>query len=442
MEESPIYNRYNTDDIFNRSVIGGLIYLMNNQVTYEQIWENNIVEIVSVPCAFDMVNSDNERFLQDNYTFFGKSCFGDKKIDGKFDMLPRTLLRYTGSNIDANNITNRFIKGTYLKNENGKLTSYTAFMYCIPISMSFECETWFDSLDTGFKIEQAIRETFYKNKTYNVLYKGIKVGCRVGFPEQTTIEKSVSFAFDSERQHKLKFNLSVECYQPCFDNATAIETDKKINYIGVDYSFYNNNITPKDKNVELEILSPVENSIILSDTLTKIVWYSKSNVSDVCTVSLSYILDNHEYQIATPLYNQDYYDWYIPSSLSNYIQPDITYLNIEQNNIINKAEIKVIPDNKKEFSESSFVILNPGLYAGITEIPFMLEYIDSKGNTISSSYDDPYKFIINDQKVVSIYAPKTKLKYKNKIKYTNITLKLTYTTDRSIYTKRDNILVI
>ena len=104
-----LYERYNTDDVFNRVVIIGLLDLLNHKLKYDQVWDDNVVEEVVVPFMYDFGSSD-ERFAQDNYTFFGTTCFNEKKITGKFDMLPRGAIKYTGSAIDYGNITNRFIK--------------------------------------------------------------------------------------------------------------------------------------------------------------------------------------------------------------------------------------------------------------------------------------------------------------------------------------------
>ena len=70
----------------------------------------------------------------------------DEIIDGKFDMLPRGAVKYTGSQIDASNMTHRFIQGRFLKNENGKLTSYVANMMSIPLTFNFEIEMWIDNI--------------------------------------------------------------------------------------------------------------------------------------------------------------------------------------------------------------------------------------------------------------------------------------------------------
>ena len=61
-----VYTRHNSDDIFNRSIIGGLLNLLNHNITYEQIWDDNVVETVEVPFVYNFVsNEPNERFIQD-----------------------------------------------------------------------------------------------------------------------------------------------------------------------------------------------------------------------------------------------------------------------------------------------------------------------------------------------------------------------------------------
>ena len=254
---TPLYQKYNFDNVFNRSVISGLLYLLNHKLTYEQVWDDKTVERVTIPFAYNFAHAKDQRFAQDNYTFFGRECFSDKLIDGKFDMCPRFAMTYNGSQIEASSITNRFVKGTYMKEENGVLNSYTAFMYSIPLTMNFDFEGWVDTLETAFKIEQEIRNTFYKNQTFNVLYRGMKIGCRAGFPESYVAgEKNVSYSFESESQLiKMSFSLSVETYQPCFDESQSVPSDKKIEKFAFDPTVYNSHITQASKRIELKLHS-------------------------------------------------------------------------------------------------------------------------------------------------------------------------------------------
>lgn len=445
IDDTELYNRYNTDDVFNRVVIVGLLNLMNNKICYDQIFENTVIENVHVPCMYDFGSSD-ERFAQDNYTFFGASCFGEKKIDGKFDMLPRCAIRYTGSQIDSGNITNKGVRGYYMKNENGKLSSYTALLYSIPLTFNFECEMWVDNLDTAFKIEQSIRETFYKNRTYNVLFRGMKVGCCVGFPEQQTLAKTVNYAFDTERQIKLNFNLAVETYQPVFTEPMPSGT--VINYIGVDLTY---NALTKDTDKRLYIkLDEIEKGTIIPTGLPlMITWKCKSNVSEILTLSLSYIDETtgKEHQIATPLYNEGYYIWNVPQRISGYAQPDITYIPDETQHIEEKPIVRIVPDDNGNITEKSFNVVNPGrIVSRGGSIKAVLEYVNNSNGNVEISADT-YSFNIKDKgldpdKPVSIAEGKPPMKFKNSFKKLPITLKLTYPLDRSFYDKIEGLYIL
>lgn len=446
IDNTALYNRYNTDDVFNRVVIAGLLNLMNNNIVYQQIYENNIIEDVHVPCMYDFGSSD-ERFAQDNYTFFGAACFGEKKIDGKFDMLPRCALKYTGSQIDSGNITNKGVRGIYMKNENGKLVSYTALLYSIPLTFNFDCEMWIDNLDTAFKIEQSIREVFYKNRTYNVLFRGAKIGCCVGFPEQHNLEKTVNYAFDSERMIKLTFNLVVEAYQPVFTD--PMPTSTVINYFGIDITHNSLSSDLINKRIELKLDPIARNTVFPSGLPVMISWRTKSETSEILTVSLSYIdkNTNKEHQIATPVFNQGYYMWTIPQYVSGYVQPDITFLPDENQRVEEQPIIRIVPNDKGIIDENSFNIISPGRFVSKTNtINTIVEYVNTNTGNVEIS-DNTYIFNlknggIDDKHPVTIAEGKSAMKYKNKFEKLPIKLKLTYPLDRKFYDEIDNLYIL
>jgi hypothetical protein len=445
LDKTELYNRYNTDDVFNRVVIAGLLNLMNNKIHYDQIFENTVIEDVHVPCMYDFGSSD-ERFAQDNYTFFGAACFGEKKIDGKFDMLPRCAIRYTGSQIDSNNITNKGIRGTYMKNENGKLSSYSALLYSIPLTFNFECEMWIDNLDTAFKIEQSLREVFYKNRTYNVLFRGTKIGCCVGFPETTNLTKTMQYAFDSERMIKLNFNLVVETYQPVFTEPMPAGTI--INYFGVDIT-YNSLSRDADKDIYIKLDDIPRGTVLPTGLPIMITWQSKSNVSELLTLSLSYIdqITGKEHQIATPLYNEGYYMWTIPQRISNYMQPMITYLPDDSQRIEESPIIRIVPEKDGTIKETSFSVISPGrIISDSSTMHILLEYTNSKNGNVEMC-DTTYminidKGGVNMQNPVSIVNGMPYMKYKNNFEKLPISLKLTYPLDRTFYDQIDGLYIL
>ena len=436
-----LYERYNTDDVFNRVVIIGLLDLLNHKLKYNQIWDDNVVEEVVVPFMYDFGSSD-ERFAQDNYAFFGTTCFNEKKITGKFDMLPRGAIKYTGSSIDSGNITNRFIKGTFLKNENGKLTSYTAYMYSIPLTFNFECEMWIDNIITAFKIEQALREAFYKNKSYYVLYRGMKVSCCAGFPESSTIEKTVSYSFDAERQIKLTFSIAVEAYQPMFDNSTAIESSNKIEHIAFDVEMPSNIRNSTNTLSSIQIIDSYDGQIYPVNTGIPIRWTSKSEISDMVTIGVSYINNETGEEVLVDIlpFNTRHYLFNVPEALSNFEQPTIVIDN--QETVIHEPIVKIIPNDGKIISDS-FVVVSEGLFNidnGV--LPITVEIVNEDGTiTISDSYS--YNIVNNrldlETPVIMSGEP---LKYTKSYKGSNISIKIFNPLNKEVFDKTSNILII
>ena len=352
-------------------------------------------------------------------------------------MLPRGAVKYTGSQIDASNMTHRFIQGRFLKNENGKLTSYIANMMSIPLTFNFEVEMWIDNIVTAFKIEQALREAFYKNRRYDVLFRGLKIPCRAGFPESHNLDKTVSYAFDAERQLKLTFSLSVETYQPVFYNADAIEASKRIEKIAWDIEV--RDVEPILQTVKLK---PIDNSVIYPSGSTILIeWETNSNVSDMCTICLSwYGVDGKHHLIDSPRLNTRHYYWTIPSDFSGFVNPNIVY--DDNTKVLVDPVLKIIPDyNTKLITEKSFVIVDPGKFLGEKdyEMPITLDYTDSKGNVILST---AYSLHIVDGEVVDVLMNGEPMKYTENCKPKRITLQLTYPLNANVNDKISNILIL
>lgn len=490
-DKSILYQKYNYDNVFNRSVIAGLLYLLNHRLTYEQVWDDNVIETVTIPFAYNFAHAKDQRFAQDNYTFFGRECFSDKFVDGKFDMCPRFALTYTGSQIEASSITNRFVKGKYMKEENGKLVSYTAFMYSIPLNMSFDLEGWIDTLETAFKIEQAVRDTFYKNQTFNVLYRGMKVGCRVGFPESYTVgEKTVSYSFEQDSQLiKMNFSLTVEAYQPCFDESLSLPSDTTIAGFGVDHTInvpdpigggnggsvvvggdqiplpngdegtgfgldpavFNRTINPKTRKVSVKFKDFDKDKPYVAGETVTLSWDSSSNASDVYSVILYYITDDGDKHIIDCIIRQHgFYDWTIPQLISKSNGPNV-YCIDGLVGIDRQPSVVAVPNSNGTIDGSSFRIIDGGKFDSDGYVQVSCEYVDTKGKMHIS---DCYVGVVSGNKLVSVSyykdipdLPEIEMVSTKKMKYTKsvgskITIGIAYPLDMSIKDEISNILIL
>ena len=415
---------YNTDDILIRNVIAGVLSILNNNINYDQVWGKDIVEIVTLPWFFDMGNSSSERFLQDNFTYFGEQCF--KKIDGNFDMLPRGVLSYVSTSIDSGNITNRFVEGKYSRFEDGKLTTYKSFLYSIPLTLRLKAEIWVDTFGNVLKIEQAIREALYRNKTFYVMFRGMKIGCCMGMPDDYSSEKTTDFSFQTstgEQKLKISFEIVVETYQPVFDKSMEVPSDCVMNAIGFDINYIP---TDKEKK-ELELLC---DDVMVGGATTRIRWKYSSSVSDMCSINIEIAkikdedgnyIENITYQpISMGLMNQNDYYWSVPNDLSNNsVKYNFIFNETEQVKIIKEPIIKVLPING-ELTNNSFVVVDGGY--------FIIDDIEEEGQAsipISLSYKKKSRFSkIKDFGVLNLYWNKVDSKnpitIKKNIEFENV----------------------
>jgi hypothetical protein len=360
-----LHQKYNNENILSRAVIAGILNILNNKITYEQVWSNEDIETVQVPWYYNM--SGDERFMQDFYTHYAH-CLPPKPIDGNFDMIPRGVITYTGSTVDSGRITSRFVQGNYYKEVNGQLQTYRSFLYSIPLTVSFDCEIWADNQITSLKIEQAIRELFYKTITFYVYYKGMRVGCTVGFPENVTLQKNINYSFESDNKIKLNFSLEVEAYQPVFDPTTEVNANNVM--IGIGFRLVDK---AQPKNDGILNMTP-ETAAYAGTTIPKgypllLEWVYKDENAIINKVDIAWSNTGESERniIQRGVPNNEWYVWNIPENFTNYKHPAIIWSEDSSVSIYRDPIIRILPDvNTKEISESSFNVVDPGYFLSST----------------------------------------------------------------------------
>jgi hypothetical protein len=392
-----LQQRYNNENILSRAIIGGVLNILNNKINYEQVWSNDVVENVSIPWFYNM--SGDLRFMQDFYTHYS-DCLPPRPADGNFDMIPRGILTYTGSPIDPVRITSRYIQGTYLKNIDGQLQTYRSFLYSIPLNVNFDCELWLDTQVTGLKVEQLIRELFYKTITFYVYYKGMRVGCTVGFPEDYTLYKNVQYSFETGNTTvvKINFSLQVETYQPVFDPTTEVNNNQYMTGLG--YRLWTNN-EKNDGNIT--ITSNYESVTIPKGYPLMIEW-DYINEAGIINRIDAYWLNHGETEknvIEKLVLNNEYYIWNIPESFTNYKHPSIIWPEDSNISIYRKPIIRILPDTStNEISETSFIIVDEGYF--LTPQPdvsvnVVLEMKDIQGRLVYSGDSSLYFNLVGNK---------------------------------------------
>ena len=472
-EEKKLQEIRNVDNILSRNVIGGLLNILNNKLRYEQVWSDKEVDELFVPFFYDM-GSSGEDFIQDNYMFFEDVCkYPVKKIDGNFDIIPRGHIKYESSSIESSSITNRFVMGQYNKrnNKTGEVESYVSFLYSIPLKMSFNVEIRCDTVTNMFKIEQALREFFYKNKTYYVTFRGMRIGCRAGFPEQVSGKKPINYKMgnaNDANEFVITFSINVETYQPIFDETHAILASHKMRGVGYeiklkDYnletaigsrnedntifdSIFEKELAYKDFG-EIILKTNYENQIVSSATDLDIEWISLKDDGDMRSINLSYINEEGDKFLIDTVFNSSYYSWKLPSKLKN--KPiDIMLLYHDNEKIVTKPEFDIIPDiETKQITADSFKVINGGFFrlnneSMLDSILFNIDMIDEKGNLITYENAGVINIVngqIDKDNPVSLQK---KVYYKGEIKFNKIDLILEDALDTDIRAEIKNITIV
>lgn len=438
--------KYNNEDILVRAIIAGILDVLNNKIKYNQVWGNDPIsdiETISVPWFYNQ--SGDERFMQDFYTHYAQ-CLPPKPVDGNFDMIPRGIVTYTGSAIDSARMTSRFVKASYVKEINGKLEGFVAYLNSLPLKVNFDCELWADNEITALKIEQEIREAFYRNVTYYVYYKGMRLGCTAGFPDNYVVEKNIKYSFEQDNKIRLTFALEIEAYQPIFDTTTEMSAKNRIKGFG--YRLYNNN---NKNDGELRVVTPENNITVPKGNPLYIQWSFTKEEGIFRNVNLYWLntTENDRTPIEIGVPNHEYYIWNIPENFTSYIEPNMIW---EENNSIHVARdpiIKIIPNlETREITADSFKVLSEGYFMTSSEdssISIQLEMTDSLGN-ISYSPDGAIwanvKYNKMDLTNPIWISPDVSLYYPEEVDFKNIDIHITNTVNSDVFTIINNIKVV
>ncbi len=96
------FSKTNVDDIFLRSIIVGVINVLNEKINYINIKDGN-KKVVNVPFFYNM--GGQERFLQDYFLSWSDCNYNELSIDGNIDPIPRGIITLSDASINESNLT-------------------------------------------------------------------------------------------------------------------------------------------------------------------------------------------------------------------------------------------------------------------------------------------------------------------------------------------------
>lgn len=253
-----VHHKFNYDNIFIRTVIAGVINILNDRVYLIYRLSDTETKTHYVPFYYSLTG--DERALQDFYIQWN-DCIQPKKVDGNIDVLPRGMVKMNNVNINTSSLTNYLVRGDFVKeDENNQLLTYSAKMHSIPLKMNFEIEIQADTQEDSWKIWEKVIEVFWPTVASSVRWNYVRIPFQMGFPADMPIEKLFQWSYGSVSSQNvntnMKFTVELETYYPIFDKNTEFFKGKQITDIISSSSISrdnNGNIVFTDDKVSVQI---------------------------------------------------------------------------------------------------------------------------------------------------------------------------------------------
>lgn len=220
-------DKFNSDDIFFRGLIIGMLKALNEKITFFQTTSSGKIQEVYIPFFYSLAG--DESFLQDFYLNYG-DCNGNPLFaEGNYDVIPRGILEYQSSRITTSSSTNKYVRGTYEKEipqESGgsEIKAYSAYLTPIPIDATFSLKIKVDTTTDALKIQARTIEVLFKNFIYYFEYNGFRVPVQVSLPDALPDKapNTFNFSYGSTRGEGITLTISVnaETYLPQLDMTT------------------------------------------------------------------------------------------------------------------------------------------------------------------------------------------------------------------------------
>ena len=137
-------------------------------------------------------------------------------------MLPRGIVSLQSSEIDVQNLTNKFSRMSYSRETlTGEMKTFSSFTNSVPLNLTFNVALKTDTLLDAFKLYQSVITAFYKTYPFSFEYEGFRIPCQIGFPESYEMNKQLEFAYANAQKYiEFTFSVVVETYFPEKDLST------------------------------------------------------------------------------------------------------------------------------------------------------------------------------------------------------------------------------
>lgn len=212
------YNQeFNKDNNVLRYITVALLAELRDKIYfYNQIDEDSIKKI-NVPFFYSVTG--NERFLLDNFLYDAES---NGKAIGDYEVVPRGILQLTSLSIDSSEQTNKFTRGEFVREFDGKLKTYSLETNYLPVSLSYNVTVVCSNNLEMLKTTESIISKLYKSTLFNVDLGMMRVQASMAVPESYQQDKLFEFSLDDKKEFQVTFDIEVKSFIPVFENGIIL----------------------------------------------------------------------------------------------------------------------------------------------------------------------------------------------------------------------------
>lgn len=224
----------NVQDIFLRNATLSLLDLLNREVIIQLVRDGKI-EDHEIPFFYNF--GGDEGFMKDFFIGLPTDCKYPSKADGNYERLPRGIVTLSSFAIKPADLTNKFIRGSFNQETveadgTRNLKAYSARLFTLPMSLTFNIKIESDNINKTFKIMEKIFDFYYKNQVRYFQFRGIRIPAQVTFPDSAQFTKSYNFTYTDSNTVSIALDINMETYFPSFDDHSKMykgNTIKNIN---------------------------------------------------------------------------------------------------------------------------------------------------------------------------------------------------------------------
>lgn len=212
-----------------------LLDLLNRNVIID-LKRNDQIEKHEIPFFYNF--GGDEGFMKDFFLELPTDCKYPNHAEGNYEQMPRGVVTLSSFSIKSNDITNKFIRGTYTQevrdvNDQKQMKAFSARLFTLPLSLKYSVKIESDNINKTFKIIEKIFDFYYKNQVRYFQFRGIRIPAQVVFPETAQFQKTYSFTYTDNNIVATTLDLDMETYFPSFDDHSTFYKGNTIHQINL-----------------------------------------------------------------------------------------------------------------------------------------------------------------------------------------------------------------